>query len=116
MANQIVKWLSSLPVLIYIYASCLQPAPFPEGCTQIGYNEVAAGAGLTEPSHEDGIVQAKAGERLTFSFKRMERQTQPGEITAHLTNNERSGLYTQAKRLSNFKKYGFLHTTCILDV
>ena len=74
-----------------VYASFLQPPPFPDGCTQIGYNEVAADAGLIDPSEEDGIVEAQPGERKNFNFKRRVDGRDPlGEITARLTHNERS--------------------------
>ena len=47
-----------------------EPRPFPSAPENgFGYDQVAEDAGLTEPSHPDGVVLAKEGEAINFRFR-----------------------------------------------
>ncbi|XP_076455420.1 uncharacterized protein LOC143290002 [Babylonia areolata] len=61
------------------------PQPFPDMCNEIGYTETAAIQGLEQPTHEEGIVEAKPGDKLQFGFKF--NKPQPRKFHAIVTHN-----------------------------
>ncbi|XP_070176579.1 uncharacterized protein [Littorina saxatilis] len=67
------------------------PQPFPDGCSQIGYNEHARNEGLVEPSHQDGIVEAQQGERVDLRFKFQPAKKTIENVQATLTHKAQQG-------------------------